>query len=265
MKPAPFSYIRARTIDEAIALLTDSSGTTRLLAGGQSLGPMLNLRLARPTRLIDIKRIPELRGTNTDNTTLSIGAAVTHAEIEDRTTPDQTNGLLSHIASTLAYRAVRNRGTLGGSLAHADPAAEWIAAMAALNAHILARGPNGQARRIPTDQFMRGAFTTNLAADEILTAVEIPRLSPQARWGYVKLTRKLGEFAQAIGLAILDPARNLARVLAGAIEGPPILLPRTAEALANHGPSAAMQILPTETLPHLHATAVKRALLQLAA
>ena len=261
MKPAPFDYARARTIDEAVAFL--SEGNTRLLAGGQSLGPMLNLRLARPPRLVDIKRTEGLRDVAADDTTLSIGAAITHAEIEDGAIPDPTNGLLRHVAQGLAYRAVRNRGTLGGSLAHADPAADWVSTMAGLGTSIVARGPNQRVRRIPADQFLRGAFTTALGADEILVAVKIPRLSPQARWGYVKLCRKLGEFAQAIGIAILDPTRNIVRVLAGAVEGAPVLLPRVAEALQNKGPHAAIKALADETLPHLHAVAVKRAILQL--
>lgn len=262
MKPAPFEYTRARTIDEAAALLAE--GNTRLLAGGQSLGPMLNLRLARPARLVDIKRTEGLRDIAADDTTLSIGAGITHAEIEDGAIPDSTHGLLSHVARGLAYRAVRNRGTLGGSLAHADPAADWVSTMAGLGASIVARGPGQNTRHIPADRFLRGAFITMLAPDEILTAAEIPRLSRQARWGYVKLCRKLGEFAQAIGVAILDPTRNIARVLAGAIDGPPVLLPRVAEALRDHGPHAAIQFLADETLPHLHTVAVKRAILQLA-
>ena len=123
----------------------------RLLAGGQSLGPMLNLRLARPTRLIDIKRTPGLRALEADPRRLRLGACWTHAEIEDGTIEDPTNGLLPHVARGIAYRAVRNRGTIGGSLAHADPAADWLTTLAALGAAIIVQGTGG-ARTCPATE-----------------------------------------------------------------------------------------------------------------
>ncbi|WP_191085433.1 FAD binding domain-containing protein [Roseococcus microcysteis] len=213
MKPVAFEHATAATLEEARALLTAGA---KPMAGGQSLGPMLNLRLVRPERVVDIKRLPGLRGFTESETHLTLGAATTHAEIEDGRVPDVTNGLMRHVAQGIAYRAVRNRGTLGGSLAHADPAADWPSVMAALGATIL----TGHGRRIPADGFLRAPFTTALEPGEIITAVEIPRLPPGARWGYCKINRKIGEFAKAIGIA------TPTRLLAGAVEGPPTLLDR---------------------------------------
>lgn len=213
MKPVAFEHSTATTLDEARALLTAGA---KPLAGGQSLGPMLNLRLVRPGRVVDIKRLPGLRGFTESDTHLTLGAATTHAEIEDGRVPDVTNGLMRHVAQGIAYRAVRNRGTLGGSLAHADPAADWPSVMAALGATLL----TSFGRRLPADGFVRAPFTTLLEDGEIITAVEIPRLPPGARWGYCKINRKIGEFAKAIGIA------TPTRLLAGAVEGPPTLLDR---------------------------------------
>ncbi len=270
MKPAAFDYVRAGSVAEAVALLAE--GSTRLLAGGQSLGPMLNLRLARPQRLVDLKRVPELRMIEADDTVFSLGAGWTHAEIEDGAMEDPTQGLLRHVARGIAYRAVRNRGTIGGSLAHADPAADWVSTIVALGASAVA--DSGARRRIAAETFVRGAFATALADNEVLVAIEIPRLSAQARWGYHKLCRKTGEFAKAIGVAVLDPSRGLSRVLAGAVEAAPVLLPETAACLRDGGVQAALAALDaevTDKLAHLspperdlRAICVRRALLQLA-
>lgn len=244
MKAAAFDYVGARSVAEATALLAE--GEARILAGGQSLGPMLNLRLARPGRLIDVKRAAGLRELAADDAVFSIGAGWTHAEIEDGAIEDPTRGLLRRVAQGIAYRAVRNRGTLGGSLAHADPAADWVSTIVALGGGLVAEAPGGGRRRIAAEGFFRGAFATALAADEVLVAVEVPRLGPQTRWGYRKLCRKTGEFAKAIGVAVLDPGSGFARVLAGAVEGPPVPLPETAACLRDHGTLAAAGLLAGE-------------------
>jgi carbon-monoxide dehydrogenase medium subunit len=272
MKPAAFDYVRAGSVAEAAALLTEGGGATRLLSGGQSLGPMLNLRLARPLRLVDMKRVTDMRSLAADDAVFSLGAGWTHAEIEDGAMEDPTRGLLRHVARGIAYRAVRNRGTLGGSLAHADPSADWVSTVVALGATLVAEGPTR--RRIAAEDFVRGAFTTALAENDVLVAVEFPRLSAQARWGYHKICRKTGEFAKAIGVAVLDPARGLSRVLAGAVEAVPVLLPDTAARLREGGVPAALAVLEAEAaarLSHLLPTeqslrvvCVRRALLQLA-
>jgi aerobic carbon-monoxide dehydrogenase medium subunit len=274
LKPAAFDYVRARTVAEAAALLAAGGGTTRLLAGGQSLGPMLNLRLARPRRLVDVKRADGMRALAADDAVFSLGAGWTHAEIEDGAMDDPTRGLLRHVARGIAYRAVRNRGTVGGSLAHADPAADWVATIAGLGATLVAEGPGGRQRRIASDGFIRGAFATALADDEVLVAVELPRLSSQARWGYNKLCRKTGEFAMAIGVAVLDPVLGLSRVVAGAVEGAPVPLPDTAARLRDSGVQSAIAMVGEEAdvklaplspqARALRVVAVRRALLQLA-
>jgi aerobic carbon-monoxide dehydrogenase medium subunit len=234
MKPASLEYVRPRSMEEAVALLSDEAANAKIFAGGQSLGPMLNLRLTRPGKLVDIRHIPELKALRADARSCSIGATFTHAELEDGAIEDFSRGLLPYVARGIAYRAVRNRGTVGGSLAHADPAADWVSTMAAIDATIVIRGQAAE-RRVPAQQFLAGAFTTELGDTEILAAVELPRLSAAARWGYYKVCRKTGEFAKAIGVAIQDPEIGLFRILAGATEGRPVLLTRSAETLATRG------------------------------
>lgn len=273
MKPAAFGYARAETVDHAVELLGAAHGEAAVLAGGQSLGPTLNLRLARPRMLIDIKRIAALREVAADDRIVAIGAAWTHAEIEDGAIEDPTRGLLGLVARGIAYRAIRNRGTLGGSLVHADPAADWLSAMAALSATVVIRGANRATRRMSAAGFVQGAFTTALGEAEVLTAVEVPRLSARARWGYSKICRKQGEFAKAIGVAVHDPATGLSSVLAGALDGPPVALSRTAERLRDAGAIQATALVMDElsaVLPgrdaavmELHAVAVRRALSQM--
>jgi carbon-monoxide dehydrogenase medium subunit len=133
VKPAPFDYTAAASLDEAVSLLR-SDPAAKIMAGGQTLGPMLNLRLVQPALIIDITRIPELVRIEEDDDGISYGACVTHAAIEDGRVPDCTRGALPQVARGIAYRAVRTRGTIGGSLAHADPAADWLSALAAVGA-----------------------------------------------------------------------------------------------------------------------------------
>lgn len=215
MKPAAFEHAAPAESREAFALL--SRDGAKPLSGGQSLAPTMNLRMVRPALLVDVKRLPGLRGFSETADHLRLGAATTHAEIEDGLVPDVTNGLMRHVAHGIAYRAVRNRGTIGGSLAHADPAGDWPNVMPALGATIIALGPDGE-RRIPAEAFMIAPFTTALQPGEIILAVEIPRVA--SRWGYCKINRKIGEFAKAIGIAIEAPRR----LLAGAVDGPPMLI-----------------------------------------
>ena len=224
MKPAPFDYARPSTLADVFALLESEERSIKLLAGGQSLGPMLNLRLAQPDLLVDITAVPDLLRIETEGDGLLIGACVTHADIEDGRVPDPTGGALPAVAGAIAYRAVRNRGTVGGSLAHADPAADWISALAALGADAVVRGPAGQ-RRLPVEQFMAGVFEPALEPDELLEAIYVPRLSPGRRWGFYKFCRKAGEFAHAIGAVLFDPERAVCRAVIGATESTPIVLP----------------------------------------
>jgi carbon-monoxide dehydrogenase medium subunit len=222
MKPAPFELARPASLPEAAATLARHAGGARLLAGGQSLGPMLNLRLVRPAMLVSIAHLPELGAVSESADAVTIGAGVTHAAIADGRTPD-INGILARIAQGIAYRAVRNLGTIGGSLCHADPAADWLTTLTALGASILTWSEAG-GRSIPLAQFATGAFRTALAPAEIVQAVRIPRPSPEAGWGYYKACRKPGEFAHAMAAVLIDPGRNLRRAVIGAVGGPPVVL-----------------------------------------
>jgi aerobic carbon-monoxide dehydrogenase medium subunit len=194
VKPAAFAYERPETLASALALAAADAGQINFIAGGQSLGPMLNLRLVQPDLLIDVTRIPDLRQIEETRDNLIVGACITHADIEDGRVPDVTRGALPSVARNIAYRAVRNRGTIGGSLTHADPAADWVSALCAVGASAIIHGPSGR-REIPVENFVLGMFQTTLGVGEILQAVRIPWLSIGARWGYYKVCRKTGEFA----------------------------------------------------------------------
>ncbi len=227
MKPSRFEYERPVDLAAAIALARREDVVVKFLAGGQSLGPMLNLRLVQPEVLVDITGIPELKRFEENADAIVVGACVTHADIEDGRVPDVTGGALREVARGIAYRAVRNRGTLGGSLAHADPSADWVASLAALGAEVLIRGPAGS-RSLAIADFVTGAFEVALEPGEILEAVRIPRLSRGARWGYYKICRKPGELAQAIGAVLHDPERAVLRAVIGATESRPIVFPDAA-------------------------------------
>lgn len=222
MKPVAFDYVRPGTLAEACALLSERAGA-KIIAGGQSLGPMLNLRLAQPALLIDITRIAELARVEETADAITLGAIVTHAAIEDGRVADPANGFLARVAAGIAYRAVRTRGTIGGSLAHADPAADWVSALTALGAELSITGPGGR-RRAPVSDVVRGAMATTLAHDEIVDGISIPKLSARARCGYHKICRKTGEFAEAIGVAMVDPEHAVCRVVAGAGGGRPVII-----------------------------------------
>jgi aerobic carbon-monoxide dehydrogenase medium subunit len=195
----------------------------RVIAGGQSLGPMLNLRLADPKNLIDISHLSDLRGARLEGDCLAIGACITHAEIEDGKIPDVTLGLMTFVAHGIAYRAVRNRGTIGGSLAHADPAADWLTTTIAIDAMVRLSGPSGL-REIKVADFVKGAMHTALGEGEILTHVLVPRFSPDARWGHAKYAKKLGDFAQSMAVAVVDARRGVSRVVLGRRSEPPALM-----------------------------------------
>ena len=221
MKAARFDYARPEQLDQAVAMLGGEGA--RAFAGGQSLGPMLNLRLARPAALVDIGRLVELRRVEERADGAFFGAGITHAEFEDGAVPDPTGGVLASVARGIAYRAVRNRGTIGGSLAHADPAADWPTTLSALGAVLHLAGPGGR-RELAVEDFLHGAFQTALAPGEIIAGVFVPRLSASARWGYRKSCRKAGEFAEAMCAVLVDSACNVCRLAIGATEGKPIVL-----------------------------------------
>jgi carbon-monoxide dehydrogenase medium subunit len=264
MKPAPFELVSAAGLKDAMASL--STGSAKPVSGNQSLGPMLNLRLSRPTTLVDISLAPELRVIEEGVNWVRLGAAFTHAEIEDGEIADPTPGWLRSAASNIAYRAVRNRGTLGGSLAHSDPAADWCIVMTGLGAVILIDGPTGE-RRMPVEEFLIGPFTTALASGEIIRAVEVPRPGTGARWGYWKYMRQVGEFAKASAAVLHDPARSVARCALGALSRQPMLLNQPLAVIEGEGsPADAVQAALPDCKPvdlAMHITALTRALAML--
>jgi len=185
-------------VAEAIALLVQNGEGAKLIAGGQSLLPALNLRLSMPSLLIDIGRLPELQGVSIQGGQLRIGAGCTHAALLADATVIRHAPLIPCALASVAHPAIRTRGTFGGSLANADPAAELPACALALDAAMLVQGPRG-ARTVAARNFFTGLFETALAADEILVAVEIP-LQPGAKWGFAELSRRGGDYAM-VGLA----------------------------------------------------------------
>ncbi|WP_375457391.1 FAD binding domain-containing protein [uncultured Methylobacterium sp.] len=223
MKAARFAYERPADLAGLLDRLADADGTAKLIAGGQSLGPMLNLRLVEPERVIDLTGISELCHARRDGGTLVLGACVTHADIEDGRVPDVTGGAMARVAAAIAYRAVRNRGTIGGSLVHADPAADWVTSLIALGAEVELASKAGR-RRLPLDAFVRGALDVALEPGEMLVAVRVPAIPPGTLWGYVKHCAKIGEFAHAIGAVLIDAHAGRGRAVIGAIERAPLLL-----------------------------------------
>jgi len=271
MKPVAFDYARPASVAQVLDLLA-AEPHAKVLAGGQTLGPMLNLRLAQPALLVDITRIPGLAAVTEDADAVTIGATVTHAAIEDGRVPDPTGGFLRRVAHGIAYRAVRTRGTVGGSLAHADPAADWLSCLSALGAEVLITGSGG-IRRVSAAKLVRGAMETEVAENELLTGVRIPKFSREARFGFHKICRKTGEFADAIGVAVHDPARGATRLATSTAAGAPIIInahdlhprsgqpPETADLqqrLVQSGLTGDAYDL------KLHTVAVRRALLELA-
>jgi carbon-monoxide dehydrogenase medium subunit len=228
MKAAAFAYERPTDLSAALALVARADVTAKIIAGGQSLGPMLNLRLVEPDLVIDISGLSELKFAERRGNELVIGACVTHGDIEDGRIPDVTRGAMQRVASAIAYRAVRNRGTIGGSLSHADPAADWVAALSALGAKVTLRSALG-ARDLFVGEFVTGALESALRADEILEAVRVPAMAASARWGYVKACRKSGDFAHAMAAVLIDPEYATARAVIGALDAAPVVLRDAAE------------------------------------
>jgi carbon-monoxide dehydrogenase medium subunit len=231
MKPAPFTYHRASSIDDAIAHLKGGDAIVRPLAGGQSLIPMLNLRLAPADKLVDLTRIDALRRSEERPECIRYGALVTHAAFEDRLVPDASNGLMPFVGSQIAYRAIRTRGTIGGALALADPAADWLTTVIALEAEIWLIGPNGR-RAIAGTDFALGPYMTAIEDAELIEAIVVPRRPASERWGHYKVARKTGEYAESMAIALIDKTRGTARLVVGATDGAPLVLKKSSREIA---------------------------------
>lgn len=194
MKPAPFDYHQARSVAEAVAHLGEYGYEAKVLAGGQSLVPAMNFRLARPAVLVDINPLDELDYLEEDGDTLRIGAMVRHVTFERPVTEGPTGRLLTMAAHHVGHLPIRVRGTFGGSLAHADPAAEWCVIALLLDAELSTRSPSG-GRGIPAADFFQTVFTTALEPEELLVEARLPKLSPCTRIGFQQFSRRAGDFA----------------------------------------------------------------------
>ncbi len=199
MKASAFDYARATSVDSALEILAVHRDNAKLLSGGQSLLPAMNLRLISPEMVIDIGGLAELRGIAVAGGVLRIGALTRHVELERSREMATHAPLLVEAVKHVAHPAIRNRGTIGGSLAHADPAAELPACMLALGAIVVVRGRNGE-RRIAASDFFQGIYTTSLSADEMLIAVELPIARTRSVHFFQEFVRRHGDFALA-GLA----------------------------------------------------------------
>ncbi|MEA3028200.1 MAG: aerobic carbon-monoxide dehydrogenase medium subunit [Alphaproteobacteria bacterium] len=199
VKPAPFAYAKAKSLDHAIALLARPDGEARLLAGGQSLIATLNMRLSAPKLLIDLNGIADLAGITVCSGAVEIGALTRHAQAESSADIARHAPLIALAMPHIGHAAIRNRGTLGGSIAFADPAAELPACLLALGGEIDIAGPNGR-HTVKADDFFMGLFETALGPRDVLTAIRIPAATADTRVGFAELARRHGDYAM-VGLA----------------------------------------------------------------
>jgi carbon-monoxide dehydrogenase medium subunit len=246
VKPAPFRYARPQNLADAVELLASADHDVKILAGGQSLVPMLNLRLVRPAVLIDLNGVPGLDHiTPSPAGGLSIGALVRHASLANSAAVIERAPLLAEAARHVGHAAIRHRGTLGGSLAHADPAAELPAALVALGAELVLHGRRG-ARTIQATEFFLGLMTTALAPDEILLDIRVPPQGPG--WGFAEVVRRTGDFALAGVVALVGRAAGSsgrcesARLVGFGVGDRPLRFAAAEEILTSEGrdPSAAL-------------------------
>jgi len=209
MIPAPFEYVAAESPAHALELLAEHGDEAKLLAGGHSLLPMMKLRLAMPEVLIDIGRLDELAGVSTDGADLVIGATTRHADLAASDLVRTEAPLLAYAAAQVGDPQIRHRGTIGGSLAHADPAADLPMALVALGGSVELQGAGGS-RLVSAEDFFQGFFETAMQPDELLTAVRVPR-RPGVPWGYQKFVRRSNDWA-IVGVAAVDGRIALANM-----------------------------------------------------
>jgi aerobic carbon-monoxide dehydrogenase medium subunit len=235
MKPAPFIRHVPRTIEEVVDQLSEFAPLDgRILAGGQSLVPIMAFRMARPAHLIDINGVEGLDRLEVDGDTLSIGARVRHAAFHRPVVEGPLGQLLSYVVRHIAHYPIRMRGTFGGSLAHADPSSEWCLVAATLGARLVAKSVRGE-RLIEVADFLEGIMSTSLKEDELLAEVRLPLLSADTQFGFYEFSRRAGDFAMAAALAtyrVVDGVIVEARVGIGGAEANPRRIGE-AEALLN--------------------------------
>ena len=243
MKPAPFEYYDPDTVEEALELLGHYGDEAKILAGGQSLCPLLNMRLSAPEVLIDLNRISSLAYQREENGWLALGAMTRQSRLEDDPTLAERQPLLAAAIPHIGHRAIRNRGTVGGSLVHADPAAEWPALGLALGAEFVARRAGGE-RVLAVDDFFLGALTTTLEPDELLTEVRLPIWPAGSAWAFIEFSRRHGDFALlgvAARLGLAGDGRCTAARLVLISAGPtPLRVPQAEAMLVGEVGSAAL-------------------------
>lgn len=251
MKPAPFEYVRPASLDEAIDLLDAGEGGAKVLAGGQSLIPAMNFRLAQPALLVDLADLEELVGIRRrDDGGLWIGAMTRQRTVERSDLVREVAPLVAAAMPWVAHPQIRNRGTFGGSLAHADPAAELPAVIAALDATMVVRGPDG-VRRVPAREFFLGLFTTALEPGELLVAVELPARAEGARHAFEELARRHGDFALAgVAVSLAMPGNGAVTEAAVALLGVddvPVLSPAAGQLVGRTPDAEAIAAVAEET------------------
>jgi CO/xanthine dehydrogenase FAD-binding subunit len=239
VKPAPFAYHRPGTLEEALALLGQYGGDAKPLAGGQSLIPAMNFRLARPAVLVDLNRVDQLAYVRNGDG-LHVGAMTRQAVAERDPALARDAPLLREAVPYIAHPQIRNRGTVGGSLAHADPAAELPAVMLALNATLRLQSPRG-ARSVRVEEFYTGLFATALAPDELLVDIAIPRPAPRSGWAFLEVARRHGDYA-LVGVAavvVVDDRGRCAeaRIALVSVGDGPVLARKSAKILVGEPPS----------------------------
>jgi len=233
MKPAPFEYVRPETLEAALEALAGCGDETKVLAGGQSLVPALNMRLLRPARLVDINRVPELDGVTAANVTLVVGATVRQADLRLAAHP-----LLAEVLPHVGHFVTRNRGTVGGSIAHADPSAELPLALVAIGGSVVAASGRGR-REIRADEFFLGPYTTALAPDELVVETLWPKAAERAGFAFEELAQRGGDYALAMAAA--SARGDELRVVVGSVVDRPTVLEVDPE---HPGESAAAQVEP---------------------
>lgn len=202
MKPAPLTFVRPRSVADCLAVLDNQDETVKVIAGGQSLMPLIALRMSTPDTLVDVGRLTELTTVHTGPDAVVLGARVRHRQLVEGTV-GSVPAILGMAARHIGHDAIRNRGTLGGSLAHADPAAELPAVMVLVGAEIECRSRTGGARWLPAREFFVGPYQTAMLDEELLTAVRVPRPAPDARYGFVEFSPRHGDYARAGALCVV--------------------------------------------------------------
>ncbi len=243
MKPAPFVRHVPKTLDEALKILGEVAPQDgRMLAGGQSLVPIMAFRLAKPAHLVDINEVEGLDKIASDGKTLSIGARVRHAAFHKSVVDNPLGALLTFVARHIAHYPIRMRGTFCGSLAHADPSSEWCLVAATLDATMVAKSTRGE-RLIAAKDYFEGIMSTALAEDELLAEVRLPLLGPDAKFGFNEFNRRAGDFAMAASLVtyrLQDGKIADARVGVGGAEPAPRRIPEAEAALNGKAPGDAV-------------------------